>query len=150
MHSLKYIYHISAKTIEPQHTSYDSFYKWTKISSHEIDIFGLKVVVKSGLGKIILNFTEPLQSCCCPVQKILPRNLAWQVSRYLWRGSVNFKIKKKSRPLFTIILSKNVNFKTRDFSPTIKWDLAGVHLHPLGMNHYVNFLGCLGSNDFQL
>ena len=28
--------------------------------------------------------------------------LAWQVSRYLWRGSLNFKI-KNSRPLFTII-----------------------------------------------
>ena len=53
--------------------------------SHEIDIFGIKVVVKSGLGKIILNFTEPLQSCCCPVQENLPRKaeLAWQVSRYL-------------------------------------------------------------------
>jgi hypothetical protein len=32
-----------------------------------------------------LEFTEPLQSCCCPVQKNLPRKaeLAWQLSRYL-------------------------------------------------------------------
>ena len=28
---------------------------------------------------------------------------------------------KKSRPLFTIILSKNGNFKTRDISPLISW-----------------------------
>ena len=58
----------------------------------------------------------PLQSCCCPLQKNLPRKaeLAWLVSRYLWRGTWNFKI-IFSRPLFTIILSKNVSFKTRDF-----------------------------------
>ena len=41
----------------------------------------------------ILKFTEPLQSYYCPVQKNLPRKaeLAGQVSRYLWRGSVDFK-----------------------------------------------------------
>ena len=75
----------------------------------------------------ILKFTEPLQSCCCPVQKYLPRmaKLAWQLSRYLWRGSVNFKI--NSRPLFTIIFKlKNYNFKTWDFSPLIERVLAGV------------------------
>ena len=32
-----------------KHTSYDSFYKWTKIPSLEIDIFVLKMMVKSGL-----------------------------------------------------------------------------------------------------
>ena len=57
----------------------------------------------------ILKFTEPLQSYYCPVQKNLPRKaeLAWQVSRDLWRGSVNFEI--NTRPLFTIIFKlKNV------------------------------------------
>ena len=44
---------------------------------------------------------------------------AWQLSRYLRRGSVNFKI--NSRPLFTVIFKlKNDNFKTRDFSPLIE------------------------------
>ena len=43
------------------HTSQDSFYKWTKISSLEIDFFGLKMLVKSGLDFFILKFTEPLQ-----------------------------------------------------------------------------------------
>ena len=33
------------------------------------NIFGQKMVVKSGLEKIILKFHVPLQSCCCPVQK---------------------------------------------------------------------------------
>ena len=56
------------------HTSQDSFYKWIKVSSHGIDIFGLKVVVKSVLGKIILNFTKPLQSCC---KKICPERINW-------------------------------------------------------------------------
>ena len=48
-------------------------------------IFGLKMMVKSGLEKVILKFHDGLQSCCCPVQKNLPRKaeLAWQVSRYL-------------------------------------------------------------------
>ena len=86
-------------------------------------------MVKSGL-EFILKLTEPLQSCCCPVQKYLPRmaELAWQLSKYLWRGSVNFKI--SSRPLFTIIFKlKNDNFKTRDFSPLIKRILTGEYSH---------------------
>ena len=32
-----------------KHTSYNSFYKWTKTSSLEITIFYLKMMVKSGL-----------------------------------------------------------------------------------------------------
>ena len=48
-------------------------------------IFCLKMMVKSGLEKIILKFHDGRQSYCCPVQKYLPRKaeLAWQVSRYL-------------------------------------------------------------------
>ena len=59
-------------------------------------IFGLEMMVKSGLNFFILKLNEPLQSCCCPVQKNWPRKaeLAWLVSRYHWRGSFNFKIKK--------------------------------------------------------
>ena len=93
----------------------------------KLTFFWLKMVVKSGLELFIFKFTEPLQSCCCPVQKNLPSRaeLAWQVSRYLWRGSVNFKI--NSRPLFTIIFkAKNVDFKTRDFIPLVEWILAAV------------------------
>ena len=56
-----------------------------KFLSLEMTIFGLDMMVKSGLEKIILKFHVPLQSCCCPVKKYLPRKaeLAWQVSRYL-------------------------------------------------------------------
>ena len=92
----------------------------------KLPFLSIKMMVKSGL-EFILKLTEPLQSCCCPVQKYLPRlaELAWQLSRYLWRGSVNFKI--NSRPLFTIIFKlKNDNFMTRDFSPLIEWVLTGV------------------------
>ena len=101
----------------------------------KLPFLSLKMMVKSGL-EFILKLTEPLQSCCCPVQKYLPRlaELAWQLSRYLWRGSVNFKI--NSRPLFTIIFKlKNDNFMTRDFSPLIEWVLTGVSGFncPLGM-----------------
>ena len=72
-------------------------------------------MVKSGLEFFILKFTKPLQSCCCPVPKNLPirAELAWQVSRYLWRGSVNFKI--NSRPLFTIILNQKCKFQNSRF-----------------------------------
>ena len=58
----------------------------------EITIFGLNMMVKSGLEKIILKFDDVLQSCCCPVQKNLPRKaeLAWQVSL---KGLVEFQNK---------------------------------------------------------
>ena len=51
----------------------------------KLPFFYFKMMVKSGLKIFILKFTKPLQSCCCPVQKNLPRKaeLAWQVSRYL-------------------------------------------------------------------
>ena len=66
------------------HTNENSFCRYVGWSL-EIDIFEVKMMVKSGLDFFILKFTEPLQSCCCPVQKNLPRKaeLAWQVSRYL-------------------------------------------------------------------
>ena len=64
------------------------------------------MTVKSGLEIFILKFSEPLQSYCCPVQNNLPRKaqLAWQVSTYLWRGSLNFKL-KVSKSHKQIILS---------------------------------------------
>jgi hypothetical protein len=40
-------------------------------------IFGLKMMLKSGLEKNILKFNDGLQSCCCPVQKICPERLNW-------------------------------------------------------------------------
>ena len=86
-------------------------------------------MVKSGLEFVILKFTEPFQSCCCPVQKHLAREaqLAWQVSTYLLRGSMDFK--KKSRPFFAITFKlKSGDFKTRDFSPLIESVLAGVRI----------------------
>ena len=79
--------------------------------------------------RIYFEIDRPLQSCCCPVQKYLPRmaELAMQLSRYLWRGLGNFKI--NSRPLFTFIFKlKNDNFKTWDFSPLIERVIAGVYL----------------------
>ena len=39
-------------------------------------IFGIKMV-KSGLEFFILKLNEPLQSCCCPVQKIGTERLNW-------------------------------------------------------------------------
>ena len=38
-------------------------------SVSKMTIFGLKMMVKIGLEKNILKFHEPLQKCCCPVQK---------------------------------------------------------------------------------
>ena len=92
-------------------------------------IFGIKIMVKSGLEKNILKFQVPLQSCCCPVQKNLPRRaeLAWLVSRYLWRGTWNFKI-IFSRPLFTITFKPKMDIsRLQDFSPLIMAVLSGVN-----------------------
>ena len=64
------------------------------------------------------------------MQKNLPRRseFARLVSRYLWRGSVDFK--KKSRPFFILFLKlRNGNLKTRDFSPLIERVLTGVWCH---------------------
>ena len=76
-------------------------------------------MVKSVIELFILKSYVPFQSCCCPVQKSLPRRaeLAWLVSRYLWRGTWNFKI-TFSRPLFTIILSKKWSFQDLRFWST--------------------------------
>jgi hypothetical protein len=51
------------------------------------------MMMKSGLKFFILKLNEPLQSCCCPVQRNLPKKaeLAWQVSL---KGLVQFQNKK--------------------------------------------------------
>ena len=86
------------------HTAQNFLNKMTKISGLETNIFGLKVIMKSGLELFILKFQQLLQSCCCPVQKNLPRKaeLAWQEQQVSLKGLVEFQI-KNSRPLFTII-----------------------------------------------
>ena len=62
--------------------------------------------------KIFQNSMRPLQSCCCPVQKNIPRKteMARLVGRYLWRSSWNFKI-ILSRPIFAIILKQKTVFQ---------------------------------------
>ena len=97
------------------HTTQNSQNKQTKISDHETNIFELKVGVKSGLDFFILKSYQPLQSCCCPVQKVLPRRaeLAWQVSRY-------FKIKNLDHfsPSFLSqkLLSHDLRFQSTYYS----------------------------------
>ena len=60
------------------------FIRGLKSRVMKLPFSSLKMTVKIGL-ELILKLTEPLQSCCCPVQKYLPRlaELAWQLSRYL-------------------------------------------------------------------
>ena len=80
------------------------------------------------LDFFILKFTKPLQRylLTCQANSALLGRFFCTGQQQLWRGSVNFKI--TSRPLFTIIFKlKNVNFRTRDFSPLIEWVLAGVN-----------------------
>ena len=69
------------KTVTPVITVFISRLKSRVLKS---SFLILKMMVKSGL-EFILKLTELLQSCCCPVQKYLPRmaELAWQLSRYL-------------------------------------------------------------------
>ena len=80
------------------HTDYNSFYKWTKILILDVTIFGLKMKVKTEklCRKRYFEIPRAPSELLLPsaVQKSLPRKaeLAWQVSRYLWRGTWNFKI----------------------------------------------------------
>ena len=53
------------------HTSQNSFDKWTKISSLEIDIFDLKMMMKSGLD-IFFNLVSPFRDTCHPARSIEP------------------------------------------------------------------------------
>ena len=60
-----------------QHTTQNSQNKWTKISDLGTNIFELKMKVKCGLEFFTFKFYQPLQSCCCPLQKICPERLNW-------------------------------------------------------------------------
>ena len=77
--------------------------------------------MKSGLEKIILKFHDGLQSCCCPVQKNLPRKaeLAWQVSRYSLQATVEFQSQKWcqiSVRIFCVLpATKNLQCDIRSF-----------------------------------
>ena len=81
---------LSYKHLLVYHTSQDSFYKWTKISSLEIDIFGLKWA-----RIFFLKFTEPLQRylLTCQANSAFLGRFFCTGQQQLWRGSVNFKIK---------------------------------------------------------
>ena len=89
-----------------------------------LSFLSLKMMVKRS-PEFILKFTEPLQRY---LQSCWADNIYFCTGQQqLWKGSVNFKI--NSRPLFTTIFKlKNVNFKSRDFSPLIEWVLAGVEV----------------------
>ena len=65
------------------HTSQDLFYKWTKILRLKMDIFGLKMMVKSGLDFFYFEIHQAPSELLLPSAKNLPRKaeLAWQVSR---------------------------------------------------------------------
>ena len=107
----------------------------------KVPFLTLKMMLKSGL-EFILKLTEPLQRyllSCLANSANLGRYFCTGQQQH-WRDSVNYKI--NSRPLSTIIFKLNIgNFMTRDFSPLIKWDLAGVYL---GGVHSITFIlsGC--------
>ena len=98
-------------------------------------------MVKSGLDFLFWNLPSPFRVAAAQCKNICPEWLNW-LSRYLWRGSINFKI--NSRPLFTIIFKlKNDNFKTWDFSPLIERVLAGVNCyHLLKMKRVIDIHHC--------
>ena len=69
----------------------------------KLSFLSLKMMVKSGL-EFILKLTQPLQSCCCPVQKFCPERMNWSgrlEGTYL-KGLGEFQ-NKNPRQLFTII-----------------------------------------------
>ena len=72
-------------------------------------IFDLKLFVKSGLDFFIMKLNKPLQRylLTCQANSAFPGRFVCTGQQQLWRGLVNFKI-KKSRPLFTIIFKSNI------------------------------------------
>jgi hypothetical protein len=59
-------------------------------SALEMTIFGLKMMVKSGIDFFVLKLNELLQSCCCPLQKMA-------VQQVSLKGLI--QLKKKSGPI---------------------------------------------------
>ena len=105
------------------HTSQNSLYKWTKISSLEMDIFGLKMMKKSGLG----FFYFEIQRAPSKIPANLPGQFSLSGPFFLhWaaatrKGLVQFQ-NKKTRPPFTIILESKmvisrVNILVHYFQP---------------------------------
>ena len=80
------------------------------MSSLEIDIFDLKLMVKSGLEFFILKLSEPLQKylVTCQANSAFLGRFFCTGQQQLWRGSVNFKI-KFFRPLFTFIFKSKMS-----------------------------------------
>ena len=86
------------------HTSKDSFYKWTKISSLEINIFGFKNDSEKWSGIYFEIHRAPSEiPANLQAKSVLLGRFFGTGHQQLWRGLVNFKIKKKSKPLFTVI-----------------------------------------------
>ena len=73
-------------------------------------IFDLKMMVKTGLEFLILKFSEPLQRylLTCQANSAFLDDFFCTGQQQLWRGSLNFKI-KKSRPVFTIIFKSKMS-----------------------------------------
>ena len=74
------------------HENFQISHLWQAWKRENKIIFEI-IFSQSGREKNISIFRVPLQSWCYPVQKNLPRKieLAWQFTRYLWRGTRNFK-----------------------------------------------------------
>ena len=85
MYDTKTMIMIGSVTNHVLHTSQNSFYKWTKISILEIDIFDLKMIVKYDLEFFTLNSVSPLRVVAAQCKNICLRraDLAWQLSIYL-------------------------------------------------------------------
>ena len=106
--------------------------------------------MKSG-QEFILKLTEPLLRylLTCQANSALLGRFFCTGQQQLWRGSVNFKI--NSRPLFIIIFKlKNVNFKTRDFSPLIPRVLSGVDYKVGQKTHVCSQLDFCQSHIFYI
>ena len=91
MSNHKGILYISCGRVTPARTHSISGLKF-RVS--KLTFSCLKMMVKSGL-EFILKLTEPLQSCCCPVQKSRAE-LAWQVkgqliSKWFFGSSISSK-----------------------------------------------------------
>ena len=93
-------------------------YKWTKSSSLEINILGFKNDGEKWPGFFFVIHRAPSEIPANPSGQFSPKGQIlghWAAAALKGLGAFQKKKKKKSRPLFTLILSQKCKFQNSRF-----------------------------------
>ena len=135
----------------------------TKILSLDIDIFGLKIMMKSGPHFFILKKQAPLELLLPSTKKNLSRKaeLAGQVSRCFWRGTLNWHFfllicygkEVQEKIIIKLLRSKTAaakersSFLTRQCRPRAGIGLLGLILRKFSRLYFVEICTSLLAID---